>query len=300
MPEQHPKISLIICKYNREKFLGKALQSLTSQTLPPEQFEILIVNNNATDGTEQISKDFIETNPKLNVRYFVESNQGLSYARNRGMREAHGSIITYIDDDAEAEDDFLAQILTFLEAHPEVAGVGGKIIPKYEGTPPEWMNKYLYGFVTKVDFGDHIFMYTGKNYPAGCNMTYRKKLLLEAGGFNKNLKWRADDKYIFFAVQEIDNKIYHLPQAVVQHNIDDYRTTDENFIRLSKKFGSEERIRVLDIGFVPFLKKIAEFIFKFKASFLLGLIFLLRGEWIKGKYTILYRYHALLGLLSAT
>ncbi len=297
---QHPKISLIICTYNREKFLGKALQSLTSQTLPPEHFEILIVNNNATDGTEQISKDFIETNPKLNIRYFVESNQGLSYARNRGMREAHGSIITYIDDDAEAEDDFLAQILTFLEARPEVAGVGGKIIPKYEGTPPEWMNKYLYGFVTKVDFGDDVFRYTGKSYPAGCNMTYRKKLLLEAGGFNENLKWRADDKYIFFAVQEIDNKIYHLPQAVVQHNIDDYRTTDENFIRLSKKFGSEERIRVLDIGLVPFLKKIAEFIFKFKASLLLGLIFSLRGEWIKGKYTILYRYHALLGLLSAT
>lgn len=297
---QHPKISLIICTYNREKFLGKALQSLTSQTLPSEQFEILIVNNNATDGTEQISKDFIETNPKLNIRYFVEPNQGLSYARNRGMREAHGSIITYIDDDAEAESDFLAQILTFLEARPEVAGVGGKIIPKYEGTPPEWMNKYLYGFVTKVDFGDDIFMYTGKSYPAGCNMTYRKKLLLEAGGFNENLKWRADDKYIFFAVQEIDHKIYHLPQAVVQHNIDDYRTTDENFIRLSKKFGSEERIRVLDIGLSAFLKKVAEFIFKFKASLLLGLIFSLRGEWIKGKYTILYRYHALLGLLSAT
>ncbi len=297
---QHPKISLIICTYNREKFLGKALQSLTKQTLPPEQFEILIVNNNATDGTEQISKDFIETNPKLNIRYFVESNQGLSYARNRGIREAYGAIITYIDDDAEAENDFLAQILTFLEARPEVAGVGGKIIPKYEGTPPEWMNKYLYGFVTKVDFGDDIFMYTGKSYPAGCNMTYRKKLLLEAGGFNENLKWRADDKYIFFAVQRIDHKIYHLPQAVVQHNIDDYRTTDENFIRLSKKFGSEERIRVLDIGLSAFLKKIVEFIFKFKASLLLGLIFSLRGEWIKGKYTILYRYHALLGLLSAT
>jgi len=299
MPEPQPEISLIICTYNREKFLGHALQSLTQQTLPAEDFEILIINNNATDSTPQISQDFIAKNPKLNVRYFVESNQGLSYARNRGIKEALAPIITYIDDDAEAENDFLEQILTFFKDKPEAAGVGGRIIPKYEGDPPQWMNKYLYGFVTKVDFGDRVFTYTGKSYPAGCNMSYRKDLLEQVGGFNENLKWRADDKYIFFAIKEISDKVFHYPKAMVRHNIDAYRTTDENFFQLSRKFGSEERIRVRDRGQVPYLKKVFEFIFKLGASIVLAILFAVKGEWIKGKYTMLYRYYALAGLLSA-
>ena len=299
MPEPQPQISLIICTYNREKFLGHALQSLTQQTLPAQDFEILIINNNATDSTPQISQDFIAKNPKLNVRYFVESNQGLSYARNRGIKEALAPIITYIDDDAEAENDFLEQILTFFKNKPEAAGVGGRIIPKYEGDPPQWMNKYLYGFVTKVDFGDQVFTYTGKSYPAGCNMSYRKDLLEQVGGFNENLKWRADDKYIFFAIKEISDEVFHYPKAMVRHNIDAYRTTDENFFQLSRKFGSEERIRVKDRGQGPYLKKVFEFIFKLGASVVLAILFTVKGEWIKGKYTLLYRYYALAGLLSA-
>lgn len=300
MPGSHPRISLIICTYNREKFLGHALQSLTQQTLAPEAFEILIINNNSTDSTPTISQDFIAANPKLNVRYFVETNQGLSYARNRGIKEAMAPIITYIDDDAEAESDFLEKVLSFFEKKPETAGIGGRILPKYEGTPPQWMNKYLYGFVTKVDFGDQGFTYTGKSYPAGCNMSYRKDLLEQVGGFNENLKWRADDKYIFFAIQQVSDQVFHYPDAVVQHNIDAYRTTDENFLHLSRKFGSEERIRVKDIGAWAFFKKVFEFVFKLGASMVLALLFTLRGEWIKGKYTMLYRWNALLGLLSAT
>lgn len=130
-------------------------------------------------------------------------------------------------------------------------------------------------------------------------MTYRKELLEQVGGFNENLKWRADDKYIFFAIKGVADNIIHYPKAVVQHNIDAYRTTDENFLKLSRKFGSEERIRVRDEGMGSYAKKVFEFIFKLGASIILGLLFGLQGQWIKGKYTIRYRYHALLGLLSA-
>lgn len=298
MPDLHPKISLVICTYNREKFLGNALHSLTQQTLPPEQFEIIIVNNNATDRTEEISLHFIQANPKLNIHYFVERNQGLSYARNRGIQEAHSDIITFIDDDAEAQNDFLEQILNFLEQRPDAAGIGGKIVPKYEGIPPKWMNHYLHGFVTKVDLGSQIKAYRGKNYPAGCNMTYRRQLLQSVGGFNEKLKWRADDKYIYYAIKPLAKPIYYLPHAIVLHNIDDYRTTDENFVQLSKKFGSEESIRMKGLGAWPSFKKKLEFVFKLAASLLIGLGFALKGEWIKGKYTIRYRYFALIGLLS--
>ncbi|MEL6864687.1 MAG: glycosyltransferase family A protein [Bacteroidota bacterium] len=300
MSPSSPTLSVIICSYNRDQFIGEALDSLTRQQLPKEQFEILIINNNSTDRTAEISQDFVKAHPELNARYFLETNQGLSFARNRGLKEAKGAIITYIDDDAIATPDFLLQIHQFMEARPEVAGVGGKVIPRYEIEEPKWMNKYLYGFVTKVDLGEKIIQYRGNAYPAGCNMTYRRALLEQVGGFNNELKWRADDKYIYFEICKLSDQVYYLPQAKVQHHIDAHRTSDENFVKLSKRFGSEERIRVLGLGAAAYAKKVMEFIYKFVGSAVLALGFAMRFQFSKGWYTFQYRYYALMALLGWT
>ncbi len=294
-PTHH--ISIIICSYNRGQFIGEALDSLAKQTLSADKFEIIIVNNNSTDNTESICKKFIAQHPVLDIKYVLETNQGLSFARNRGIAESKYSIITYIDDDAYAKPDFLEIIFNYFKMHPQTAGLGGKVTPRYEIAEPVWMNKYLYGFVTKVDLGQQARPFRGNEYPAGCNMTYRKDLLEQVGGFNNKLKWRADDKYINFKIRELSDQIVYLPDLEVEHTIDDYRTSDENFKKLSWKFGSEESIRVRDEGFFSFLKKLIEFKFKLAGSFILLLQFYLRGEMAKGNKTFQYRWLALLGLL---
>lgn len=291
------KISVVICTYNRDKFIGGVLQSLTLQTLPTDRFEIIIVNNNSTDRTEEISQKFIAENPQLNTVYVVEKNQGLSFARNRGIAESKYEIITYIDDDAFTKPDFLESIFDYFNAHPDIAGIGGMVIPRYETEEPKWMNKYLHGFVTKVDHGNKIKQFANNKYPAGCNMTYRKNLLEKVGGFNVNLKWRADDKFIYFIIRELNDKVMYLPQVAVEHVIDDYRTSEENFRKLSRKFGSEEGIRVRDEGVGSFLKKIAEFVIKFGGSIILAVPYYLKGQFSKGNHIVIYRYLALLGLL---
>ena len=290
-------ISVVICTYNRDKFIGEALESLTNQSLPSDNFEIIIVNNNSTDNTENICKNFITKNPGLDIKYVIESNQGLSFARNRGIAESKYDIITYIDDDAYAKPDFLELIFNYFNQHPQTAGIGGKVTPRYEIEEPVWMNKYLYGFVTKVDLGNTVRLLKKKEYPAGCNMTYRKDLLEKVGGFNNKLKWRADDKYINFQIKEISDQIIYLPNLEVEHTIDAYRTSDENFKKLSLKFGSEESIRVRDEGFFSFLKKLIEFKFKLAGSFILLIQFYLKGQIAKGNKTFQYRWLALMGLL---
>jgi glycosyltransferase involved in cell wall biosynthesis len=292
------KISVVICTYNRDQFIGDALKSLSEQLLPPTDFEIVIVNNNSSDHTEKISLNFIKNNPQLDCKYVVETNQGLSFARNRGIKEAKYEIITYIDDDAFTKPDFLEKIYTYFNAHPTIAGIGGKVIPRYENEEPKWMNKFLYGFVTKVDHGEVIHKFSGNKYPAGCNMSYRKNLLIQCGGFNNNLKWRADDKYIYFEIIKLNNQVIYLPQAAVEHQIDASRTEDTNFFTLSIKFGSEESIRVKNLGNWAFLKKLLEFIFKLGGSLVIGLVFILKGHYTKAKYTIIYRYLALKGLIA--
>lgn len=286
------KVSIIICTYNRDQFIKDALESLAHQSLDSSKFEILIVNNNSSDNTEKISLDFIHDHPKLDIRYIFEKQQGLSYARNRGIAEAKYEILTYIDDDAYAKNDFVELIYNFFQNNPNTAGIGGKVTPKYEIEEPKWMNKYLLGIVTGIDYGDKIRKFPPNRFPVGCNMTYRKSLLVKANGFNNNLKWRADDKYIYFQIRKFSDEIYYIPELEVEHTIDAIRTTDEKFIDITVKFGSAERIRVGDEGKVSSFLKFIEFIYKLVGSFILMIMFYLKGQPIKGKYTFWYRWIA--------
>ena len=93
-------ISVIICTYNRDKYIYNVLKSLALGTLEHSAYEIILVDNNCTDNTRSEVDHFCNVFPQVTLRYFVETNQGLSHARNRGIRESKGDILVYVDDDA--------------------------------------------------------------------------------------------------------------------------------------------------------------------------------------------------------
>ena len=294
-------ISLIICTYNREKFLPEALESIAHQTLNAGKFELIIVDNRSTDNTAIISRQFIDNHPAINIKYCFEENKGLSFARNRGIAEADAPIISYIDDDVILPPAYLETVINFFTKHTDAVGMGGKVIPKYEdGSEPVWMNKYLNGFVAKVDYGNSIVKFNEKmRYPAGCNMTYKKDVLIKAGGFNNELKFRSDDKYIFYKIKLISNDIYYLPDAWLYHYIDHDRLQMQNFKKLFLKTGNEEKKRITsEQGTSGAIKKLIEFIFKFGASIVLFFIFLLKGQYSKGKYVVISQWCTLKGFLQ--
>ena len=301
MTEHSFNIALIICTYNRDKYLPEALDSIKAQTIDSNKFQLIIVDNNSTDNTAAISKKFISDHPHLNAKYCFEENKGLSFARNRGISEASAPIISYIDDDVILPPEYLEIMLAFFEKTPDAIGVGGKVIPKYEdGNEPVWMNKYLNGFVAKVDYGDTIKKFDEHmRYPAGCNMTYKKNILQQAGGFNNELKFRSDDKYIFYKVHQISDEIYYLPQAWLYHYIDHKRLEMQNFKKLFLKTGNEEKKRVtLEQGTAGAVKKLIEFIFKFGAALLIFFMFLFKGQYAKGKYVVISQWCTLKGFLQ--
>src|SRR5687767_4808098 len=284
-----PKISVVVCTYNREKFIGRALETLTGQTLSPGKYEILIIDNNSTDNTAFICREFKTRHALFNIKYLFEANKGLSFARNRGITEASSPIITYVDDDTEASPGFLENILNFFERHTGTVGIGGKVIPIYPDTgEPAWMNKYLHGFIGLVDYGEEPKSYKPPmKYPAGCNMTYTKEILQKAGGFNNQLTFRSDDKHIFYQVKKLSSSIYYLPGAMVHHNIDRQRVSFDNFKKLFLKTGNEEKRRVKsESGITGVIKKFLEFSIKLGASLLLYLKFLVTGQELKGRYIV--------------
>ena len=100
------KLTIVIATYNRAPYLLRTLKSLTNQTLDPERFEILVVNNNSTDDTKEVFARFATLYPTLSLRMVDELQQGISYVRNRGIAEAAGEYIVFLDDDEEANPEF--------------------------------------------------------------------------------------------------------------------------------------------------------------------------------------------------
>ncbi len=179
-----PQLSIVICTYNRAALLGKALHSLTTQTLSVTQFEIIVVDNNSHDDTEAVCATFAEQHPELSFRCVLETKQGLSHARNGGFAAAQAEYVTYLDDDAIAAPDFAEKIVgAFQTVQPTPLVVGGPIHPWYDHEPPRW-------FVDEFEmrsWGDTAGFPQVKHIPygfSGSNISFPKTLLARYGGFS--------------------------------------------------------------------------------------------------------------------
>ncbi|MEO5649364.1 MAG: glycosyltransferase [Ginsengibacter sp.] len=295
------QISIVICTYNRERYLPGSLDGLTQQTFDRTKFQVIIVDNASTDNTAAVTKRFIKDNPGINIKYCFEKNKGLSFARNRGIKESESPIISYVDDDVILPPRFVEEVIGFFIKNRDAVGAGGKVIPKYEdGKEPEWISKYLMGFLGKVDYGNAILQFDKTmKYPAGCNMIYKKEILERAGGFNNELKFRSDDKYIFYKIKSISDEIYYLPDAWLYHYIDSYRLELKNFKTLFLKTGNEEKKRVFsEKGSYGVIKKLFEYLAKLGASLVLYFVFLAKGKSVKGKYVVISQWCTLKGFLK--
>jgi glycosyltransferase involved in cell wall biosynthesis len=115
MSEERPTVSVIIPAYNSAKYLPQAIDSVLQQTY--NDYEIIIINDGSTDNTPEVIQPYLKLSA---VRYFAQENLGVSAARNRGLQEARGEFIAFLDaDDIYFPDKLQAQIALFA-AHPQI------------------------------------------------------------------------------------------------------------------------------------------------------------------------------------
>jgi glycosyltransferase involved in cell wall biosynthesis len=293
-------LSVIICTYNREQHIERALQSLTEQDFDKSAYEIIVVDNNSTDSTPEIIRRFKEAHPEHQIVLAKENRQGLSYARNKGIELARGKYISYIDDDGIARPDYVSQIKKYTEQFPEDVAFGGKVLPKYEtGKEPDWMSGYIERIISIVDLGDEVKTLK-KIYPVGCNMIFKKALFDKIGKFNTALKLRSDDKYIFFKIRENGYRVLYLPEVVVWHFIDKFRTTFDYVKKVSRLNGEAERIRIQTVKNrrKTYFLRLLDYLFKLGAASILWLTYSLKGKSQKGKALFLSMWYSLQGFLS--
>lgn len=295
-------ISLIVCTYNREQYIGKMLSCIAANGFPSDRYEIVLVDNNSTDGTAARCRSFSEAHPDVPYRYVMETEQGLSNARNRGIREARGEVIVFLDDDAFVDTHYLVNLERQLAAHPDAAAFGGRIDPLFEsGTPPRWLCKWTYSWVSAIDKGPEVCLFRDK-YPIGANMGFRKETLVRCGGFSarlgrtgKNLMG-GEEKDLFNRVREAGLAIYYFPDVQVQHVIPASRTTTAFIRRYAEGIGLSEYVRCREAGSGALLKRRVSELVKWGASFVLWFRYLLGGKPQCGNMLLLFRWHASRGL----
>lgn len=173
------QVSVVIPLYNKARHIGRALNSVFAQTVSPA--EIIVVNDGSTDDSAQIVVGYDD--PRIHL--INQPNAGVSAARNRGIAEATGNLIAFLDADDAYSPDFIATILRLREAHPycgafataySIEDIEGQLASVYYSGVPDWpWEGVLPSYVTSVATGEPII--------SSSSVAVLKSIMLECGGF---------------------------------------------------------------------------------------------------------------------
>jgi len=202
-----PFISIIICTYNRSHLLARLLKSLANQTISQENYEVIVVDDGSSDNTRNICENIKEK--ILNFKYiFDEKNSGSGNARNKGLECARGDYILFTDDDCIVLENWIEKLSYYLTKEQIVAGSVISPVSNYLQLCHNIAQFHAYMPGRKAGYIDFI---------AGLNMGFRKEVLKDLNGFNKEQKLAVDTELIIRAKMK-GYKIYFAPDVIVEHD----------------------------------------------------------------------------------
>lgn len=230
------KISVVIPLYNKKETVARAIGSVLSQTCPPE--EIIVVNDGSTDGSEKVVE---EMNHSL-IRLISQPNAGVSAARNRGISEAKGEWIAFLDADDEWLNGFLATIIFLSDKYPQCSVLATSYLYK------ETSGAIRKIILRKIPFAgedgilkNYFSVAAHSNSPLCASAVVVKKLLIkEVGGFPEDIHsgedlvtWARLACKSDIAYSLVPNAVYWLnPPTVIDRRKEEYNQPDKVVIVL--------------------------------------------------------------------
>lgn len=205
-----PMISVIIPVYNAEKTIARCIDSVLEQTY--QDFEILLIDDGSTDGGSEICITYAEKESR--IRYIKKDNGGVSTARNRGVDEAQGKYITFIDSDDWFESATLERLVTTAEKHD-----ADLVIPRtrmYFCKPDGSFDKYVYNdddfdmLVIGSDIaGNFEKLRESWALYSTCGRLYRREFLITSElRFNVHIKVLEDLCFNLSCLQEVKTLVH--------------------------------------------------------------------------------------------
>ena len=224
-----PSLTVAICTKDRPENLVRCLESLLKvETLVSEGssgFEILVVDNAPSD---ERPKELVAAMP--GVRYILEPKPGLDFARNRAVHSATGEILAFLDDDVMVDTQWLDGLMEAWAENPDAAAFTGLVLPYELATEAQILFEQRGGFrrgFEKIRYGQVLL--SNPLYPcgagifgAGCNMAFRREILLKLGCFDEALDTGAPlpgggDLDIFYRVIRAGYPLVYEPRYLVFH-----------------------------------------------------------------------------------
>lgn len=232
-----PMVSIVICTYNRCQSLQDTLRALARQAVREGlRLEVVVVDNNSRDETKTVAGQGASLMPWA-VRYIFEGKQGLSCARNAGIRAAQGEVIAFIDDDV-IPDPHWAQGLWDCFEQTRCDAVAGRVDALWICSRPAWLGAELHGPLISQDLGSQRLRWTFTNrFMLGANMAFRRELFASVGFFKEELGRRGssliggEDRDICERLLAAGKVLMYEPSAMVQHKVEPDRVTPEYYRR---------------------------------------------------------------------
>jgi glycosyltransferase involved in cell wall biosynthesis len=179
-----PDVSVILSTFNRADVLDGALNALVHQRNHGVTFEVVIVDNDSTDGTDALVDSWVGKYPF--IRYAHEARRGVSCGRNKGATLASAPIFAFTDDDVRATPNWIVTVKDSFDQADDISFVGGKVLPVWSGSPPSWFTWAHSGPLGLLDFGERR-MRIGKDRALcllSANLAVRREAFEAVGGFS--------------------------------------------------------------------------------------------------------------------
>ena len=215
--------SVVVVNWNRRELLRRCLESLVRQQMPP--FEVIVVDNGSADqSAEMAEREFGSGVPFQLIVIKNSKNRGFCEANNQGIAVARGEYIALLNNDAEAEPEWLAGLAAAFESRPEIGMAASKILV--------WEDP------GRIDKAGHLIYPDGQNrgrgsgqpdggqfdreeevlWPDGCAAMYRRSMLDQIGGFDEDFFAYADDAELGLRARIAGWRCLYVPTAVVRHH----------------------------------------------------------------------------------
>jgi glycosyltransferase involved in cell wall biosynthesis len=245
-PPTQLTIEVVICTYNNARGLDDVLAALRRQEVPGHvDWSILVVDNASTDETAKVARRHAAT-PGPPQRYVLETEQGLTPARRRGVRESAADWVAFVDDDNILEPGWVAAVAAQIAAQPDAAGVGGRVVLEFEGPRPHYLQHFGFCFAAQ----DHGPQACPVDSLVGAGMALNRRVLIETGWLDRPL---LDDRIgarlvsggdveIAQRLRSTGRALWFTPDAVLRHQILPGRTGRGYFLRINAALGVSDAL----------------------------------------------------------
>ncbi|MDJ1183637.1 hormogonium polysaccharide biosynthesis glycosyltransferase HpsE [Roseofilum casamattae] len=240
-------LTVVIPSYNGALRFPEVLDKLRMQTGADSlQWEIILVDNHSNDNTAQVFQEYAKTwNSPIPLRYELEAEQGAGFARKRGVAQANGELVAFLDDDNLPSENWVASAYQFAQNYPNAGAFGSQIHGLFESPPAENV-KPLLAFLAIVERGDKPLEYTASSnlLPPSAGLVVRKQAWLTSVPEHLVLNGRVRDNWLTSEDLELLShirqngwQIWYNPHMEIEHKIPNSRLQRSYLLSLIKGIG---------------------------------------------------------------